>query len=487
MKRQHPIKILNLVSKNFWLLLIPLVRGLFSLRFDIYHWLQGAWLDLLVVLAILGIALLRWSFVRYEIRSDSVFVRQGILLRQEFTLPFSALCAALGQQKLVFRPFKAVEIFLDTNAGSASKADLQLTISRGEWKELLKLLRIPEENVLLTSCKPSRGNLFWFSFLFSSTLSGIIFISTLLIQSSKILGTSLENQFIVAVADATHKVAPMLPPIAAAISILLAAGWLFSFVSNLLRYLRFSITRRGQDIRLNYGFFSLRSYHIDARKINYADLSQNLLSKLFSVMSLRVSCSGYGKHKNETPVFLPITTKKQVYTSLKLLLPGLAPLKRQIRPNRKSFGRYVWLPFYASLIIPAAGILARWFFPQWESLILFLTVMVEIPFLWLLAVKTASFFSAGAAFDETQLCIAYSFGYQFHKVLIPRERICKATVTQSIFQRVTKACDLKIYATNEFTKCHRIIALPKKETEELLKKLGFSENEENPLLKNKSS
>lgn len=477
MKRQHPIKILNLVSKNFWLLLIPLVRGLFSLRFDIYHWLQGAWLDLLVVLAILGIALLRWNFTRYEIREDSVFLRKGVFLRRELSLPFSNLCAALGEQRLVLRPFKAVEIFLDTNAGSASKADLQLTIPRGEWKKLLKLMRLPEENALLTSCKPSRGNLFWFSFLFSSTLSGIIFISTLLIQSSKILGTSLENQLMVAVTDMSRKVAPMLPPIAAAISSLLAAGWLFSFISNLLRYLRFSITRRGRDIRLNYGFFSLRSYYISADKINYADLSQNLLSKLFSIMSLRVSCSGYGKHKDEMPIFLPITTKKQVYTSLKLLLPGLTPLKRQLRPNRKSFGRYIWLPFYASLIIPAAGFLAKWLFPKWETLILFLAIMVEIPFLWLLAVKTASFFSAGAAFDSRQICIDYSFGYQFHRVLIPREKICKVIVTQSIFQRVTRACDLRIYATNEFTKCHRIIALPKKETEEFLAGLGYSSDE----------
>lgn len=55
-KRTHPITILEFVSKYLFLLLIPVLRGLFYLlttSHDFYNWLAGAWVDLLVVLFIL--------------------------------------------------------------------------------------------------------------------------------------------------------------------------------------------------------------------------------------------------------------------------------------------------------------------------------------------------------------------------------------------------------------------------------------------------
>ena len=51
-KRTHPITILEFVYKYLYLLLIPVLRGLFYLlttSHDVYSWLSGAWMDLLVV------------------------------------------------------------------------------------------------------------------------------------------------------------------------------------------------------------------------------------------------------------------------------------------------------------------------------------------------------------------------------------------------------------------------------------------------------
>ena len=61
LKRPHPINILEHISGYFWLLLLPLVRGLFAFRGGFWGWLSGVWFDLLVLAAILGFALLRWA------------------------------------------------------------------------------------------------------------------------------------------------------------------------------------------------------------------------------------------------------------------------------------------------------------------------------------------------------------------------------------------------------------------------------------------
>lgn len=477
MTRQPKIKILMLTSRNFWLLIIPLLRGLISLRFDLYHWIQGAWLDILVILVILGSAYLRWYRTTYIIGENSLRVETGVFAHSSYTISYESVCAVLAEEKFLLRPFKAVNLNMDTNAGIANTADLKLTIRKSEMKALFSLLDKKEANAVRTSYRPSRINLVLFSVLFSSTLSGIILFSTLLIRSGKILGTSLlEVRLMKVVTDAAQKIAPILPPIAVGISLLLLTGWLISFVGNLLRHIGFTIRRHGTKIRIRNGFFTKRRYFIQSNRINYADLRQNLLMKLFSVMSVHVNCSGYGKMKNEIPVFLPVTTKQQVYGSLRLLLPGMEVLPGGIKPRGRYFTRYLWLPFYAMLIIPAAGLVLNYFFPLWHSLIFFLTVMAEIPFLWLFAVKLTAFLTTRIAMNEKQLCLTYSFGYAFHKIIIPRDKIAKVTITQSIFQRVTKACDVRIFATNEFTKRHKIIAMPLGDVEELFKGTEFEIN-----------
>ncbi len=84
MKRQHKIAILKYTTKNFWLLLIPLVRGLIAMNFDFYNWFHGAYLDIIVILLIIGLAVLRWRFVQFHILDEGITVKTGVIMRREF-------------------------------------------------------------------------------------------------------------------------------------------------------------------------------------------------------------------------------------------------------------------------------------------------------------------------------------------------------------------------------------------------------------------
>lgn len=86
MKRMHPINILENISGYFWLLLFPLVRGLFSFRGGILIWLSGVWFDLLILTAILGLAFLRWWLAGYELTENGVRIVNGILIRRDYTV-----------------------------------------------------------------------------------------------------------------------------------------------------------------------------------------------------------------------------------------------------------------------------------------------------------------------------------------------------------------------------------------------------------------
>ena len=67
LKRQHPIKIIDYSSKSFWLLSIPLIRGLFYLQFDLWAWIQGAWFDIFVLLVILIYGFFQCRITSYNV------------------------------------------------------------------------------------------------------------------------------------------------------------------------------------------------------------------------------------------------------------------------------------------------------------------------------------------------------------------------------------------------------------------------------------
>ncbi len=479
MKHQHPIKILKLTTKNFWLLLIPLLRGLIALQGDLYTWVRGAWLDILVILFIGGIAYLRWYFTWFEITDKAINVQAGVLAKSVFSVPFSSVCAVSSEKKFYLKPIRAVNLYLDTNSGTFRSADIQLTVRLKDSRVLFKT--IMKENALgyKASYSPSRFNLTIFSFLFSSTLSGVVFIVTFLLESSKIIGNSLEQRLMTAVNDVSNLLATGLPPLTIGISLLIAVGWLFSFINNLLRHIGFKIERINKIINIRTGFFTKRHYYINAEKINYADLRQNTLMMLFSVMSVHVNCSGYGKVKNEIPVFVPMTTSKQVYSSLQLLLPSISVIPGGVKPKKSYFFRFIWAPLVGILVITALALIAYRIFPSWYSMILFMAIMIEIPAIWLLIAKFVHFATTRIAFSENKLCLKYSFGYAFHTILLPMDKIAKITIKQSFFQTFANSCDIKIYSNNEFTQYHRVICMPLNDVLELLKTSGLCDSQLN--------
>ena len=371
LKKQHPIAIIQYTKKNFWLLLIPLARGLYALNFDFAKWLAGAYLDILVLVAILGLAVLRWSCVKYEFDEKGIRFRSSFIIIAEYKIPYSVITSVSAKSPLLFRPLKAVKIFIDTDTHSvlnkASEADMKIVVPYSEYKDLQKIMPESNSTAKLTYTVP-KIKLLLFSVLFSSTLSGIIYVGTLLIQGGKMVRTELESTFVTAVNGVTSAAARILngvTPVTVGIIMVIAAGWLISFMSNYLRHIRFRIARRAEIITVKSGFFSRWYCRLDTKKINYADLRQNLLMKICKVTSVHVSCSGYGKEKNALPVFVPMTTSKSVNGVMRMLLPEFLSDGTDINPHWNYIMRFLGIPITAIFSVMIGGFAAILFFPEW--------------------------------------------------------------------------------------------------------------------------
>ena len=133
-QRTHPITILELVSKYLFLLLIPVLRGLFYLlttSHDFYNWLSGAWLDLLVVLFILLASYLRWHFQFYRYDEQGLTVHRGILLRRTVTIPESSISTLAVEESFYLRPLSGGPSAGRYRCGSLSAGRLSADPTQG--------------------------------------------------------------------------------------------------------------------------------------------------------------------------------------------------------------------------------------------------------------------------------------------------------------------------------------------------------------------
>ncbi|MCM1330445.1 MAG: PH domain-containing protein [Ruminococcus sp.] len=478
MKRQHKVAILKYTTKNFWLLLIPLVRGLIAVGFDLYNWFQGAYLDIIAISLMIGLAVLRWRFVQFQILEDGVAVKTGVLLRNEFTVPYRALSCVSSKRAMWFRPIKAVTVSIDSDSRSVANkrggADIEIIMKIADYDELYQ--KAPNNSgAAKITYYASKYNLIFFSLVFSSTLSGVIFLGTLFIQGGRLVGGELERIFITAVTDVTSRVQTIIngvTPLTVALTLVIALGWGFSFFSNLLRHINFKAQRFGGSIIVENGFFSRWKYYVNSARINCADLRQNLLMKACKVMSVHVSCTGYGKSRNEIPVFVPVTTRNRVIGSMRLLLPDFTVSDITLKTKGSYILPFIWAPLLAAAAFPVGAVLAVRFFPGWGSVAKFLLIMGEIPSLYMLAVGFTAKFSTGIGIGESTVTLRYCRTNKFHTVIVPKDKIVYVRLSRTVFQLMNGTADVWVYTRGERAAKHRIRGIPAADAERFMGEYG---------------
>ena len=304
--REHPIKILRYSAKNLWLLIFPLLRSLrfypFSFQ-NLIDWGAGVWFDLLVALLILGIGTLRWHACIYYFDEVTIRSRSGILLQRVTEIPLERIASTVEEHPFYLRPLRAACLRISTAAGAMPDADMQLTLY------LRDLHRLRQNIPVLQNGKSEEAayhtpawRTMLFSALFSSSFSGALYIATLFFQGGRITSDLLEQfQAQQLLEDATDRASTAfhgVPRIAVTIGIIILALWLISFGRNLLRYGRFKMRFGSEFISVHTGIITRRRYHLRDTAIIFPDLRQNLVMKIFGMVSLHIRCPGYGSRRD---------------------------------------------------------------------------------------------------------------------------------------------------------------------------------------------
>ncbi len=458
MRHQHKIVILKYVKGKFWLMLLPVLRGIFSWKYDVYYWFRNVWMDIIVILIILISAILKWYFVQFKLNEKEIYVRKGALFRRDFCIPFSVISTVCFCRPLIFRPFKAVKFCVCTDSYRSKKRKQRrrdtLVVTEIDYLQICNNMGF-EKRGLATDYIASKKELLIFSTLFSSTFSGLIYLGTLIIRGEKIVGEKIKIKIFSVINMTTETMIfakDNTASFAVAVVVIISVAWVMSFAKSFLRHMNFKIRSFEKGLEVENGHFSRWKYYVNSSKINYIDLRQNMLMKTAHIVSAHISCAGYKTVGNGQSVFIPVTTKKQAAAAMKELLPGFTQSNNLVSAKQAR----VWMPLTFVIGVFVGVKYLSSIFSEWRSLIVFLGVMLEVMFLYLLAVKITAKLTTGIGVSEETLSLRYCKAFRFHTVVVPKARIAYIKIQRTPFQQISGSCDVIVYTKGEGLRGHRV-------------------------------
>lgn len=460
MKYRHPhiFSVFISMARMLILLLVPLIRGLLtSLGGGLQAWLSSAWIDILVLCLILSFGFLGWWHSGFLANEKQLIIKNGVVFRKVRFVPLSRISWASIVSPWYLRPFGAVRFRADTLGGSSRESDFSMLLHRKDAQQLFSLLEdtaVTENTV--RDFRPRELYLLLLSALTSNSFAGILIAATGISQTGHLLGRKFSERIYGTLEQLTRLATFGIPPAAAALGYLLLGGWLFAFLLNLIRLKNLCVLRKGQQLHIQSGLFTHRSYTMDLRQINYLDIQQSVMPKLLKIQSVFLHTAGYEKNKEDVSVLVPAAPKQINATTLKQLLPEMTPSPRSIRPNLGAVMKFLIDPLGFCILIPLVFWQLCLLMPDWSPVIRYIGMIAVIPAIWFLVVRVLDFLTSGLSRKGDTFTLRYSYMFSLHTVVLQRNRIVRVCFRQSILQWGSQKCDVMIYSRCEGRKKHRL-------------------------------
>jgi putative membrane protein len=399
-RRLHPLSFAFAMARHGRQLLLPGLLVLLAGARGDDSW--QAWAMLLFIPYTIG-SVIRMRAFRYELGADELILHSGVIVRQERHVPYRRIQNIDGVQNVVHRLLGVIDVRLETAGGEEPEAHLSV-ISQPAFAELRQhvdthrgqpvehaaspavpatetadaatnqLLTLPPRELAICGLIQGRG------LLAISALFGILWESGLLDRLSEpVFGSKGGGVVRQAVKAMFGQGIPPFRRIAfsvAAFVALLLVMRMLSMGWALLRLHGFTVTRTGDDLRIDFGLFTRVAATIPIRRIQSVTVLEGPWHRAFGRVSVHVNTAG-GQGDDAVKLqrewLAPVIKPAEVPRLLQEIAPSIdldAIVWQPVDPRGVRRLRTVGLVIAAMASIAFVGML------QWRAMFLFAAVAV---------------------------------------------------------------------------------------------------------------
>jgi putative membrane protein len=376
---------------------------------------------------------LSWRATTYEIAGGAFRLRQGVVQKNERTIPLDHVQSVDTVQGIIQRLFNVVEVRIETAVGGASEPDASLAaLARADAEALRREIegsrREPAETEEVAGPAIIRRLETRDLFLAGATSGQIGVALSLLAVASQLLDEVLSDDL------GRHLLETFAPrSVTTALLYVLILGlfaWLLAIAGTVLAYSGFTLSRDGDFLYIRRGLLERREATIPLARIQAVRVVEGLLRQPFGLASLRVESAGYGEDAGVSTTLFPLLPRREIQDLLLVAAPEFAvdpPLKAL---PRRALRRYVFRSTVPVLVLlGAAGLFSvlAFDFVSWGLAALFLLVPAAL-YGWL------RYRDAGWALEDDRLVVRSRLLTRA-TAIAPRRRLQSRATVRSPLQR----------------------------------------------------
>ncbi|MGN0551154.1 MAG: PH domain-containing protein [Acutalibacteraceae bacterium] len=472
--RPHPYTVAAFLYHFAYLLIIPLLQHiLFSPR-SLAEIITSFGINIFFVLIIVFTAAMSYKSIYYSLNTNSITLRTGWIVQRHISIPYKAVQSVIIQRNILPAVFGAVKVFIDAPGAAANKSDVRLVLSFRAASRLIAGI-YPKRIKTQYKYKSSLPRIFIMAATWSNSFTGLLIFAPFVKKVGAVLGEQFSQSLYKGVNLAVYIASIGLPPIAAYIAGVLVFGYAVAFLVQIFRYGRFSVEKKGSLLIINRGLVSRTSFITDVKSINAVSSRQSVLMLLFRLKSIYIHTIGVGKSKGDKSLLIAAQSKKTINTAAASLLGQLPELSKTVKPHRKRLKSFLYLPLF-SVIAATVTYYALNYIGIYREIL-------NPAYLLSLVVIAIWFFFRIAAYRKTALSLSensvIACGFKRLNItenIVIFDKVQFIGITQSIAQKVTGSCNVKIYVYAEKATSFRVKNL---DLEEALSLINEAENKMN--------
>lgn len=444
MMHEHPVKILRYCAVNLWLLLFPLLRTAAHLPFSpevLANRLKGAWLDILVMLFIFGMAVIRWRSCTFSIEEDVFSIEKGILMRRRIEIPLSRIVSAARSDADI--PFVMRLSIMKIYTGAAK--EYVLWLRKKNCSEISQHLPpCQNDNAFHIKCRLNLSRVLLYSFLFSSSLTGTLYIAAFFTEagnaSGKILSQMQAAETLSEMSSAALKIFNAIPEIIVTILLILLLCRFISFAVNFLVAAGFCVSANKHQIRVSSGIFPKRTVCTSLSSRECLILRQSILCRFtgkFSLFMTYPSCSS-GRDKNS--LIFPLLSKKSHF------IPYIIKNTSDITYSHpKSLWNFLWQPFLIMGVCSFLLFILSFFKPNAAEILFPLSCIALFPAAALMLVRLITYRCQYFSQNNDEITLHFCRKLSFYTLSAEKENIALVKITRSPMAEKKGFCNVSFY------------------------------------------
>ena len=285
------------------------------------------------VVAIIILAIVKWNKKTYDLEDEIMYIKYGIFMLHERTVPFSQVQSADISSSVVQRLFNVCKLEIDTARGD-EKPEISIFLSKEEALRVKNIIFKGNENNgefqfmeerNIKKFTTSLKDLFMMATISGRVLAGFFIIIGVYFKIDDIAPNELKRRAQVFSEDVIKGVyvTSSTKYRVALIFIILLILWMISIIATIIKYYKFTVIRKEDNIKLSYGFFDKKEVTIPVKRIQSLIIVKGVIKKSLGYFSLNVETIGYGKDKDGNTMICPSCKRKVLNKFLEDILPEM--------------------------------------------------------------------------------------------------------------------------------------------------------------------